>query len=83
MVDAWTAADPSPGTSGSAASRPGDANADGLFNQLDIVQVLQAAKYLTGQPATWSEGDWNGDDLFDTLDLVAALQGNLGSGLDL
>ena len=39
---------------------PGDANRDFSFDQLDIVQVLQAGKYLTGQPATWGEGDWNG-----------------------
>ena len=65
---------------------PGDANRDFSFDQLDIVQVLQARKYLTGQPATWGEGDWNGgpggysgeppagDGLFDQLDIVAALQ---------
>jgi hypothetical protein len=52
----------------------GDANRDGAFNQLDIVQVLQAAKYQTGQPATWEEGDFNRDRLFDQLDIVAALQ---------
>lgn len=61
----------------------GDANGDGQFNQLDIVQILQAAKYLTGQPATWSEGDWNGDGLFDQDDIVAALQtGNYLQGPD-
>jgi hypothetical protein len=53
---------------------PGDANRDLRFDQLDIVQVLQAAKYLTGQPATFEEGDWNGDGVFDQLDIVAALQ---------
>jgi hypothetical protein len=52
----------------------GDANRDGAFNQLDIVQVLQAGKYQTGQPAAWSEGDFNGDSLCDQLDIVAALQ---------
>jgi hypothetical protein len=52
----------------------GDANRDGVFNQLDIVQVLQAAKYQTGQPATWAEGDFNRDGIFDQLDIVAALQ---------
>ena len=53
---------------------PGDANRDEEFNQLDLVQVLQSAKYLTGQPATWAEGDWNGDGVFDQLDIVASLQ---------
>lgn len=36
----------------------GDANADGVFNQADIIQVLQAGRYLNGPPATWSQGDW-------------------------
>ena len=49
----------------------GDANLDRRYDQLDIVNVLQSAKYLTGQPATWSEGDWTGDGLFDQLDIVA------------
>ena len=52
----------------------GDANRDGEFNQLDIVQVLQSAKYLTGEPADWAQGDWNNDDLFNQADIVAALQ---------
>lgn len=62
---------------------PGDANLDGEFNQLDIVQVQQAAKYLTGETATWSEGDWNGDGIFNQLDIVAALAtGNYLQGPD-
>ena len=52
---------------------PGDANLDGQFNQLDIVHVLQAGKYLTGTPSTFAEGDWTGDGVFDQLDIVAAL----------
>ena len=52
----------------------GDANRDGWFNQLDIVSILQAGRYLTGQVANWSEGDWNRDGVFDQLDLVLALQ---------
>ena len=63
----------------------GDSNQDLKFDQLDLVQVQIAAKYLTGQPATWGEGDWNaapggevgkpplGDGRFDQLDIVAAL----------
>ena len=63
----------------------GDANMDFQFDQLDIVQVQIAAKYLTGQTATWGEGDWNGapggspgdpppgDGRFDQMDIVAAL----------
>ena len=55
-------------------AHPGDANRDGRFDHLDLVQVLQAGKYLSGLPATWSEGDWNMDGVFDQDDLVAALQ---------
>ena len=57
------------------ASQVGDSNRDGVFNQTDIVQILQGAKYLTGEPAIWEEGDWNGDGFFDQLDIVAALSG--------
>ena len=53
---------------------PGDANSDGMFDQLDIMQVLQAAKYRTDRLATWSEGDWTGDGRFDQLDIVRTLQ---------
>jgi hypothetical protein len=52
----------------------GDANLDRQFDQKDIVQVLNTAKYLSGQPATFAEGDWNGDGVFDQLDIVPALQ---------
>ena len=52
----------------------GDANRDGMFNQLDIVQILQSAKYQTSQPATWTDGDFNRDGVFSQLDIVAALQ---------
>jgi hypothetical protein len=63
----------------------GDANQDLKFDQLDLVQVQIADKYLTGLPATWGEGDWNGapggsagspptgNRLFDQLVIVAAL----------
>ena len=66
----------------------GDVNQDLSFDQLDLVQVQVAAKYLTGQLATWGEGDWNGapggkpgyppagDGHFDQLDIVAALASN-------
>jgi hypothetical protein len=66
--------------------QPGDADQDLDFDQWDLVQVQQAGKYLTGQPATWGEGDWNGapggysghppagDGVFNQLDIVAAQQ---------
>jgi hypothetical protein len=64
----------------------GDANQDLVFDQSDIVRVLQSNKYRTAAPATWGDGDWNGapggppgsppvgDGVFDQLDVVAALQ---------
>jgi hypothetical protein len=74
-------------TGGPAAPRlqGGDADQDLDFDQLDLVKVQIAAKYLTGQAATWGEGDWNGapggqvgsppagNGLFDQLDIIAAL----------
>ena len=67
--------------------RAGDADQDLDFDQLDLVQVQVAAKYLTGDPATWGEGDWNGapggspgapppgDGVFNQFDIIAAQQG--------
>jgi hypothetical protein len=69
--------------------QPGDADQDLDFDQYDIVRVLIAGKYLTGEPATWGEGDWDGgpggnpgnppsgDGQFDQKDVVAALQTGL------
>ena len=54
--------------------RTGDVNADGRFDQRDLIAVLQSGKYLSGQSADWTEGDWNGDGLFDQLDIVDVLQ---------
>jgi hypothetical protein len=52
----------------------GDADENGRFDQRDLVTVLQANLYLTGQAATWSQGDWNGDGVFNSLDIVLAGQ---------
>jgi hypothetical protein len=72
-----------------AMLQAGDADEDLTFDQLDIVQVLQRAQYLSGRPATWGDGDWNGapggqpgnppsgDGLFNQRDIVAALQHGL------
>ena len=63
----------------------GDADQDLDFDQLDLVQVQIAAKYLSGQAAAWGEGDWNGapggkqgnppagNGLFDQIDIISAL----------
>jgi len=53
---------------------PGDANADGIFDQLDVVEVSLADKYQNGDYVAWSGGDWNGDGVFNQLDIVASLQ---------
>ena len=64
--------------------KAGDADMDLEADQLDVVMVLQAGKYLTGESATWGEGDWDGapggeqgnpppgDGYFDQLDIIAA-----------
>jgi hypothetical protein len=63
----------------------GDADQDLDFDQLDLVQVQIAAKYLTNVAATWGEGDWDGapggepgnpptgNGVFDQLDIINAL----------
>ena len=45
---------------GGVALQAGDADQDLDFDQLDLVKVQIAGKYLTGQAATWGDGDWNG-----------------------
>ena len=64
----------------------GDADQNLEFDQLDLVKVQIAAKYLTGADATWGDGDWDGapggsagsppagNGKFDQGDIVAALQ---------
>ncbi len=71
--------------SGEPRLMPGDADQDFDFDQLDLVKVQIAAKYLTGQAATWGEGDWDGapggtagnppqgDGQFNQLDIIGAL----------
>lgn len=50
----------------------GDSNLDGEFNSSDFVTVFTAAKYETGEAASWGQGDWNGDGLFNSSDFVSA-----------
>ena len=45
------------GVGGAARLQAGDADQDYDFDQLDLVQVQIAGKYLVDQPATWGEGD--------------------------
>ena len=51
----------------------GDANDDGQFDSSDMMLVLAAGKFETGQAARWEEGDWDGDGLFTFDDVLAAL----------
>ena len=74
---------------GNPVLRAGDADQDLDFDQIDLVQVQIAAKYLSGAAATWGEGDWDaapggtpgdppaGNGLFDQLDIIAALTGGV------
>ena len=71
------------------ALQAGDADQDLDFDQFDLIQTQVAAKYLTGQAATWGEGDWNGapggsvgsppagDGVFDQFDIIASQQAGL------
>ena len=72
--DLWRIPLDVPGDMPSFIPQAGDANADGQFDQLDLVTLLQAGKYNTSEAATFEEGDFNGDSLFNQLDIVAALQ---------
>jgi hypothetical protein len=74
---------------GARPLRAGDADQDFDFDQADVVQVQIAAKYLSGQAATWGQGDWDGapggwlgsppagDGLFNQMDIIAALDTGL------
>ena len=84
LADSAAAAIPEPATD--PPLQAGDADQDLDFDQLDLVRVQIAGKYLSGELATWGEGDWNGapgglqgsppagDGLFNQLDIVAALR---------
>jgi len=52
----------------SVQSCPGDANADGVVNLLDL--TLVSAAYDPGAPAANGLADLNGDDVVDVLDLT-------------
>jgi hypothetical protein len=56
-------------------SYSGDLNLDKEFNSGDLVNMLAAGTYETGQPSKWSTGDFNGDGVTNSGDLVTALAG--------
>ena len=78
-----------PDGGGAAVLRAGDADQDLDFDQIDLVQVQIAGKYLTGAAATWGDGDWDaapggsvgsppaGNGLFDQLDIIGALNAGI------
>ena len=74
LPTSWRSETPSPGSVVWSRRFGGDANEDGVFDQLDVAQVLDFGTYMTGQPATWAQGDWTGDGQFDQRDIVLALQ---------
>jgi hypothetical protein len=47
----------------------GDANLDHRVDSGDFTSVFEAAKYRTGEPATWETGDFDGDGKFDNADM--------------
>ena len=60
-----------------AYAAPGDVNLDGVFDILDLSEILSAGKFDTGSPANWQQGDTNYDNVFDIVDLADIL----GTGL--
>ena len=53
---------------------PGDANEDGNFDEVDLMSIMRAAKYETGEAASWRDGDFNADGVVDSSDLLIALR---------
>jgi hypothetical protein len=53
----------------------GDSNLDGLFDEADLILVMQIGQYEDDVPQNsgWGSGDWDGDLDFGTSDLVEAL----------
>jgi len=56
------------------ALAPGDADANGVVDVADLLQLLGGQKFNQGVAGvTWAEGDFNADDQFNTGDLLAML----------
>merc|ERR1711964_18823 len=54
-------------------SDPGTLTGILTVDTADIIAVLAAAKFETGQAADFSEGDFTGDGVFNTADIIAML----------
>lgn len=54
----------------------GDANLDGEFNSVDLVELFTAGQYedAVENNSKWWTGDWNTDQDFDSADMVLAFQ---------
>lgn len=52
----------------------GDANLNGIFDQMDFISIFAAGEYEDGIDgnSTWETGDWDGDGDFTSQDLVLA-----------
>ena len=57
-------------------TRIGDADLNGLFDNEDLVKVIQAGEYEDDvvDNSTWLRGDWNCDQDFSSEDIVFAFQ---------
>jgi len=56
------------------ALAPGDADANGVVDVADLLQLLGGQKFNQGvADVTWEQGDFNADDQFNTGDLLAML----------
>jgi len=56
------------------ALAPGDADANGVVDVADLLQLLGGQKFNQGvDGVTWEQGDFNADDQFNTGDLLAML----------
>jgi len=56
------------------ALAPGDADANGVVDVADLLQLLGGQKFNKGvDGVTWAQGDFNADDQFNTGDLLAML----------
>lgn len=54
----------------------GDANLDGLFDNVDVVSIYAYQQFEDGKPKNsgWAQGDFNGDQEFSAEDMVQAMQ---------
>lgn len=62
-----------------AFAAPGDANLDGLFDSLDLADVVNSGLLDSGLAAAWWQGDFNYDGFVDILDISAMFNSGLYS----